>query len=415
MCHIIGQAIELADRQAEERGLTRRSLIKRSAGAAAVGGLVGLGLPGGALGHGAEGSHNDFEKGITRRAGAYRTRLVLLGTAGGPLWWPRTQSHGTASAVVVDGDVYMVDAGEGAIHQLRRAGLAGETSDRELLTPLRSVFFTHLHSDHIVDYNNLIQFGVGNKPAATPPVQVFGPGNRGELEPVAGPPPSSPLPVVSPEDPTPGTVEMTEYLFKAYATDLNDRIRDTRSVDPRSQFDVHNITVPGGLVVDPNANTAPPTPPFPVFEDDKVRVTATLVDHHPIYPAFGFRFDTDDGSIVFSGDTNPNHNLIKMAAAADVLVHEVIDRQWAESLFPDPTTPEAQAAIVHLLGAHTLIEDVGGVAEAAGAKSLVLNHLIPPYAPLRRWLQAKHGYSGRLIVGNDLLQVGVGRPSRRRR
>lgn len=204
---------------------------------------------------------------------------------------------------------------------------------------------------------------------------IFGPGNRGKLGPVSGPPPTTPLPVVNPENPTPGTVEMTDYLYKAFAADFNDHIRDTRVDVPWADFEVNDIAIPPGTVGDPNTEPAPPMDPFVVFEDDKVKVSATLVDHSPCWPAFAFRFDTDDGSITFSGDTNPSQNLIKMAAGTDLLVHEVIDKNWVESLFPDPTTPEAQAIIKHLLGVHTLIEDVGGVAEQAEAKTLVLTHL----------------------------------------
>lgn len=207
-----------------------------------------------------------------------------------------------------------------------------------------------------------------------------------------------------------GCCAPTCACYKAFASDFNDHIRDSRAEEPSADFEVHDIAIPARLVTDPNVDPTPPTDPFPVYEDDKVRVTATLVDHRPAYPASGFRFDTDDGSTVFSGDTNPNANLITMAQGADLLVHEVIDKNWVTSLLPDPTTPEAQAITAHLLGVHTLIEDVGGVAEAAGAATLVLTHLVPPHTPRRRWMEARRGYSGRLIVGDDLLEVGVGRP-----
>jgi ribonuclease BN (tRNA processing enzyme) len=409
MCHVVGQAIDLADRQAQEQGLSRRSLLKRGAGAAGVAGLAGLGLPQLASANG--GRRRRQEKRLTAEARRCRTRLVLLGTAGGPVWWPRSKRFGIASAVVVDGDVYMVDVGEGAFYQYRQAGLArSEEVDREMITSLRALFLTHMHADHTIEYDNLLRwaFANGGQIPTNPPVEVFGPGNRGELEPVSGPPPSSPLPVVNPENPTPGTVEMTDYLYKAFAADFNDHIRDSRVDVPWADFEVNDIEIPPGTVTDQNTEPSPPMDPFPVFEDEKVKVTATLVDHSPCWPAFAFRFDTDDGSITFSGDTGPNQNLIKMAKDTDLLVHEVIDKHWVEGLFVDPTTPEAQAIIKHLLGVHTLIEDVGAVAESAAAKSLVLTHLVPPHTPYSRWLEAGQGYSGRLIVGNDLMEVGVG-------
>jgi len=60
--------------------------------------------------------------------------------------------------------------------------------------------------------------------------------------------------------------------------------------------------------------------PFEVYYDDLVRVAAFLVDHHPVFPSFAYRFDTADGSEVFSGDTDPNTNgnLQRLANGADI-------------------------------------------------------------------------------------------------
>jgi ribonuclease BN (tRNA processing enzyme) len=131
-----------------------------------------------------------------------------------------------------------------------------------------------------------------------------------------------------------------------------------------------------------------------------------------VFPSFAFRFDTEDGAVTFSGDTNPSDNLVRLATGTDILVHEVIDRTWVEALFPKPRTPAAQATVGHLLESHTAIEDVGPVAERAGAGTLVLTHLAPVNNPDSRWMQAQKGYSGRLVVGQDLLQLGVGRKRR---
>lgn len=118
----------------------------------------------------------------------------------------------------------------------------------------------------------------------------------------------------------------------------------------------------------------------------------------------GFRFDSDEGSVTFSGDTAPTPNLIKLAQGTDVLVHEVIDEAWVRGLFgPGPHPPQVQAIIVHLLQSHTTIEQVGPIAEEARAGTLVLNHLAPANNPEHRWRKAGRGFSGRLIVGEDLM------------
>jgi ribonuclease BN (tRNA processing enzyme) len=138
-----------------------------------------------------------------------------------------------------------------------------------------------------------------------------------------------------------------------------------------------------------------------------VQVRAILVQHPPTFPSFAYRFDTADGSIVFSGDTTVCPNLVKLAHGADVLVHEVIDRAWAESRFEPPLDPDQLAAVNHLVSSHTTIEQVGGVAQRAGVSTLVLNHLVPADNPHERWLEAQEGFSGRLVVGEDLMQIGL--------
>jgi ribonuclease BN (tRNA processing enzyme) len=309
---------------------------------------------------------------------------------------------------VVNDAVYLIDCGEGVGRQYRRAGLGGPRDDHAL-ERLRGIFITHLHSDHTVDYPNLFLFGLHTGlSTVAQPVQVYGPGNRGMLPPVFGAPATEP-PVINPPNPEPGIVEMTDNLMQAYATDLNDRVRDYLLPDPRTLLEVHDIVLPSGAADDPNGNPSPPLAPFAVYQDENVRVSATLVYHAPIFPSFAFRFDTPDGAVVFSGDTGPSDNLIRLARGADVLVHEVCDAAWIERLIgPAPRPPAAEGLFQHLVKAHTTIEDVGRVADAARVRTLVLTHLIPPFNPPERWLEAQVSFGGELIVGEELQPLAVG-------
>ncbi|MFD0059564.1 MBL fold metallo-hydrolase [Streptomyces sp. NPDC056690] len=342
--------------------------------------------------------------------GRFRTRVVLLGTAGGRTWWTGSERQGISSALVVQDAVYLVDFGDGWGRRYLQAGLGGPDGSLGLAR-LEAAFLTHLHSDHIADLSGLFTFGsTDGLTARHRPVQVFGPGSRGSLPPLAGSPTAEP-PVINPQDPVPGTAATTEYLYQAFANDLNDNIRDSLKPDPHTLVRTTDITLPDGLVTDPDHDSAPRMAPVHVFGDDRVRVTATLVNHPPVFPAFAFRFDTDDGSVVFSGDTSPCDNLVRLAEGADMLVHEVIDKEWVTNKFPAPPSPEQQAKMDHLLRSHTTIEDVGRVAEQAGVKTLVLNHLAPADNPQHRWLRAQRGFAGRLIVGEDLDHIGVGSPA----
>lgn len=185
---------------------------------------------------------------------------------------------------------------------------------------------------------------------------------------------------------------------------------DSASPDIRDRVQPHDIAIPSDAIVP--SSPPPRVSPFPVYEDDRVKVTATLVDHGQMYPSFGFRFDTDDGSIVFSGDTTVSPNLIELAKSCDYLVHEVIDQEWVEqSIAGLPVPPETKEALLnHMLGAHTTIEQVGKVAQDAGARTLVVNHFVPGHLPDSTWRRAGRNFDGRLVVGHDLMQLGVGTP-----
>ena len=344
-------------------------------------------------------------------ASTFRTRLVLLGTAGGPRWWNGARRHSFSAALIVDGDIYVIDAGDGAGRQLQKA--LEPMSDRIFLKTLRALFFTHLHSDHTVDLPNLLLYGWGaGLNGRTAPLRIFGPGRRGEMEPVFSPTGKTlpPPPIVNPANPTPGIEDMTRSLFEAYAVDINDRMRDNGYKDLRALVDVQDITLPAipGFR-SPNTTPAPEMEPFTVYQDDRVRVTATLVNHAPIWPAFAYRFDTDDGSVVFSGDTSPCANLVRLARGAQILVHEAIVTSWIDRTLPQPRSASDEAIRNHLLSAHTPVEKVGSVAQAAGVPKLVLSHIVPGNATDSDLAPAQEGFSGQLIIGDDLLQIPVTR------
>jgi ribonuclease BN (tRNA processing enzyme) len=130
-------------------------------------------------------------------------------------------------------------------------------------------------------------------------------------------------------------------------------------------------------------------------------------DHPPVVPAFAYRFDASDRSIVISGDTAPSQNLVKLAAGADVLVHSAmyppaIDRLVAR-------VPNAAALKASILAHQTSAEDAGRIAQRAGVKTLVLSHLVPPDDPEvtdAMWLDAaRRHFPGTVIVGKDLLEI----------
>ncbi|MFW3386027.1 UNVERIFIED_CONTAM: MBL fold metallo-hydrolase [Kocuria sp. CPCC 205274] len=337
-------------------------------------------------------------------------RVVLLGTSGGPPWWNDSHREGVASAVVVGDKYYLVDAGDGVGKQIKKAKLG--TWDKDMRGPLDAlvaVFLTHLHSDHISDLYNILGTGLQNGVAIPDRVlEIYGPGNRGAL-PISYQGAQIPSDqVVNPDNPTPGTRETVEAMIKTFATDFNDRIIDSGYPPPKDFFAGRDIELPAELIDDPNGDPHPRMRPVEVFEDDRVKVTATLVQHAPVFPAFAFRFDTDTGSVTFSGDTGPSENLVELAKGSDILVHEAIAAEWVAQRHPEPRDAAAEAEYQHLIGAHTTIEDVGGIAERAGVKKLVLNHLVPGNWPVEKWEKAAENFSGELVISEDFDAIAIG-------
>jgi len=287
---------------------------------------------------------------LTLAQGA-KTRLILLGTGGGPR--PRKASSAPAQVVVANGTPYVIDCGDGVARQLVFAGVPLDT--------LRHIFITHHHSDHNADYGNLIWL-------------AWTAGLRTRVD-AWGPPPLE---------------RMTRLFFEMNAYDIDTRIANEGRVALVPLVHVHERSE-AGLVM----------------RDENVKVTAALVDHPPVVPAFAYRFDAGDRSIVFSGDTARSESVVRLAQGADVLVHSAlyvpaIGRMVAR-------VPNAARLKESIIAHQTSAEDAGRVAQAAGAKTLVLTHLVPPDDPEiteQMWLDAAQAhFRGRVIVGRDLLEI----------
>jgi ribonuclease BN (tRNA processing enzyme) len=280
-----------------------------------------------------------------------KSRLILLGTAGGPT--PKPNRAAPAQVLVVNGASYVIDCGNGVARQMVLAKLK--------LASIRSVFVTHQHSDHNADYGNLLLLAWATDLAKR--VDTYGP---------------------------PPLVQMTQQFLALNDYDIRTRMADEGRPALAGLIAPHEITA-GGFVM----------------QDENVKVTAALVEHPPVSPAFAYRFDCPDRSIVFSGDTRPSQNLVKLAQGADVLVHEVMHLPSLEQLIA--TEPNAKTLREHLLASHTTTEQVGRIATEAGVKTLVLSHFVPggyPFLKDEVWFDAVRPYfSGNLIVGRDLLEL----------
>ena len=284
-------------------------------------------------------------------AAASGTRVILLGTGGGPS--PKPDRSAPANAVVVGDAVYVVDCGDGVARQYVRAGLR--------FPDLAGVFITHQHSDHNADLGNLFLLGWTT--------------GLSQAVPTYGPPPLA---------------AMVRHFAEMQRYDIETRIADEGRPPFGTIIKATEITTPGV-----------------VHQDARVKVTAALNRHPPVVPSFAYRFDTADRSIVISGDTNVADSVIALARGADVLVHEVLYVPGIDRIMGSDSN--ARRLREHIVDSHTSTEDVGKVAAAAGVKTLVLSHFVPGADPAiteAMWLEGvrKH-FRGEVILGRDLLAV----------
>ena len=280
-------------------------------------------------------------------------KLILLGTGGGPkIWAARSQP---SSALVLGEHTYIIDAGDGVTNQLAMSGI----------NPLsiKAVFITHNHSDHVAGFGNLL-------------LRSWQSGHNGPIK-CFGPPP---------------LVDMAKS-YRAYMDwDIQLRIRDEGRPDIESVIDVQELSQDN-----------------PFFTDEKVIVSYIKVPHGAAEPSYAYRFDCSSKSIVFSGDTSKSEALAQFAKGADILVHEVLNRDGVDAIVRR-TYPGNESFRKHILESHTSMHEVGEIATMAGVGILVLNHFVPTGSTeldkSEVWIEGvSQTYKGSIIVGNDLQEI----------
>lgn len=273
-----------------------------------------------------------------------KTQLVLLGT-GTPNADP--DRAGPAVAVVVNDVPYVVDAGPGVV---RRAAAAARNGVKGLsVEKLRRLFITHLHSDHTTGLPDFIFTPAVLERDAR--LEIYGPS---------------------------GTKRMTDLILKAYAEDINLRLKGLEPSMPRG-YEVRTQDVKPGVI----------------YKDANVSVKAFAVTHGSWRHAYGYRVESADRVIVISGDCAPSESVIEACNGCDVLVHEV----YSTTGFAR-RPPEWQR---YHSSFHTSSKELAEIATKARPKLLVLYHQLLWGATKEQLLEEiGKGYSGKVVFGNDL-------------
>lgn len=340
-------------------------------------GLIGLALLGGAIGWAkrAELGMALFERTVERNmardvVGGLDPKglhVAFCGT-GSPV--PSRDRGEACTAVIAGGRLFIFDAGEGAARTLSMMGLP--------LGKTEGVWLTHLHSDHFQGLGNLgLQRWAGT--SAATPLTVFGPE---------------------------GVKEVTDGLTAAFRLDSTYRIaHHGEATIPPSGFGLVGTAVAPGVVYDRNG----------------VRITAFLVNHAPISPAYGYRVDYQGKSVTISGDTAPTPGLVAAAKGTDLLVMEVLSKSMVRTLSAQAAKagqPGRSKIMADILNYHTSPEDAADMAKAAGAKQLAFTHIVPS---IPRFMEAAFmgdaasRYDGPILImrDGDLVSIAGDRPERK--
>jgi ribonuclease Z len=292
--------------------------------------------------------------------------LTLCG-AGSPL--PDPNRSGPCVGIVAGQNLFVVDAGSRAGRNLNQMGLpAGR---------VQAVFLTHFHSDHIDGLGQLA-------------FQRWAGGTQEE-----------PLPLVGPT----GVELVAEGFNRAYELDASYRVahHGERAMPPEA----------AGL--DPRPFPVPePGKPLVVWEADGVKITAFRVEHEPVEPAVGYRFDYGGRSLVVTGDTIKSKEIERMSQGVDLLVHEALAAHLVELMAAAAREAgaEKRAKILNdILDYHATPVDAAETAEAAGARHLLFYHIVPPLIIPGLDVAFLQGvddaYSGDVTLGRDGTRVSL--------
>ena len=330
------------------------AVVVMLAGVAAFQRQIGAGILGGVFG---------TRAGLDRTASLPDGLHVALCGTGSPL--PDPDRAGACTVVIAGRHIVVVDAGEGGARNIALMGIPNGRID--------ALFLTHFHSDHIDGLGPMMLLrwtGFG----ATSRLPIYGP---------------------------PGVDRVVAGFDAAYALDAGYRTAHHGSV----------IAPPSGAGGEAMPLALPPRGSLDrivVYDRDGLRVSAFRVDHGPVDPAVGYRFDYKGRSVVLSGDTTATPALVAAARDVDLLVHEGLQPKLVGLM----TTALTSRGIVgtaqitrDILDYHASPEMVAREAQAAGARFVVFSHIIPQ-VPSRTMYPAFLGeartlYDGPIVVGED--------------
>jgi ribonuclease BN (tRNA processing enzyme) len=292
------------------------------------------------------------------------TTLITLGTAGGPV--PRPDRAQSSNLLIVNGTLYVIDAGGGVTARLVQSG--------NNFRKVGKVFITHAHSDHTAGLATLL---VSSWEQQGDPIDIYGSGVEALVK---------------------GAID---YL----TPNAEIRWAEGKKRPMTDAFHAHDVA------------------PGVVYQDANVKVTAVENTHFHFQPAtppygkyksYSYRFETPDKVVFFTGDTGPSDAVVELAKGADLYVTEttlpddVVEIYKRNGIWQAKTPEEQQGFVRHMHEEHVTPTDIGQMATKANVKAVVMSHLGPSLVPnddYQRFVdEAKKYFSGPITIAKDLMK-----------
>jgi ribonuclease Z len=297
-------------------------------------------------------------------------KVVFLGTSGS---MPTPERSSSSVAVKIGRGVVLLDCGEGTQRQMVAAHIG--------FSKVKLIFVTHLHGDHVLGVPGLLQSMTLQR--REEPLAVYGPrGLHAFLQGVSSTLGGPGFPVTVHELAEPGVVYegrgfsveacRAEHRLEAWSYALLESPRSGRFHPDKAR----DLGVPEGVLWKRLQAGGEVT----VGE----RVVRSLEVSDP--PRLGRR-------IVYTGDTRPSENVVKLASGADLLIHE--------ATFGDELADRAAE------DGHSTASQAADVASRAGVKRLILSHISSRYGDTAPLLETASKVFPNTQIAEDLLEIDV--------